>query len=767
MVALDSSEVETHRDLLELLRPLEALASRERAFERIDLAPLSDQAALDLLRGLPGGTRDPEALLAELLATSPAWPGSLEEGLIDLRGRGRLRRDASRRLELVDAPGTEDSPGGLDSSLESLSPLEKTLLGVAHLLGEQVDRGLLVEQLSLEEPAISGEMVDATLATLSTRGLVQLTHRGFRFGSGHLHRQCGSLLAAEDRLRLHRQLAGRLSGRARQGPGNLRFQAAEHYLGAGEIEAAREHFLAFAREACARGGDSRGREGYLRALSLDPPPEQRSELLEELARVHLRSGEEEQALTCLREAASLREPLEQFPLLEEEARILQTRGELDQAEELFTRLRDLAREESGSRPALLPRMTYRLGCVSFDRGDLERTEELFRESLALYRELDDLAGAGTCRMGLGMVARRRGDLAESGRHLQSSIEAFEQAGQSRELASALNNLAIVQRIQGQNGEAIHCLRRAIEVRQGLGDRQGKAVCLNNLSRVLWYLGDLPGARDSAGEALHDFLDLGHLRGVLTCSSNLGAFELYQGNLEQAATRLTRTLDLARHLSNPRAELDTLTALALLAQTWGDEEKAREYLEAGDAVLERIRDPDYRAVFQSEKSLFQLRSGDAGRAREIFDRAWEELADKEPTEARGLLLLARAELEHRQDDLEAARDSAEEAAAIFRQTGPGIQRAIADRVLARIYRDLGPDWADRAEHHFDAALVVFEKMGTPLELAETLVEIARFWSYLGEPEEALGHLEEAFKIFRQHDVDHRIEQLEQDEDFTWP
>ncbi len=754
-----SSEVHDP-SLNQFLKVLKTLTISGANIVELSLNPLSDESVDQMLEEMLGHEKPPEELIKEIHAQGPTWPSQIEESIRDLWIQNRLSEDSDGSWKFInstaDAPSTEQP-----TFLEEFQEIEKTVLGVAHLIGSKVDPSIL-NQYFEEHFQMGLEETDHILSKFIQTGILTRGKSHLKFGSSHFYSSCENLIPKSEQEEAHRRLAQLYRQKAESGLRSLFFPSAAHFERAGDFDQAIEYYIQFAREACSSGNDRRGRESFDRALELNPPDEQRLDVLEQLAKVLLRLGDEEKALACLRETASSRSGSELIPLLEEESKILQRRGELDQAEKLLIKCLDLSDQTDTN----FPRLHYRIGCIHFDRGDLDKTREYFQSGLTQYETLNDRAGIGTIRMGLGMVAKRSGELKSSEDHLKASIASFEGVQKYQETASALNNLAIIERIQGKSSEAIQSLRRAIELRQSLGDRLGKAMCLNNLSRALWYRGELLSALEAAEEAHSHFRDLGHLRGVLTCSSNIGAYQLFQGQLTNSEEMLQQTLTLSKRLKDPRAELDTLTALALLEQTRGNTQAARNHFNDGHKIIGSITDPDFRAIFKSEWSLYLLKENWVSEAQEALNEAWSELQSDELTEAKGLLLLVKSELEVLNENFDSARDLAEEALSIFQKTGPGIQNAITHRLLAKIFRDSGPDWADRAETHFDLAYVTFEEMGARLELAETMVEMTRFWMYLEEFEEAEAQLEEAINIFQESGAHQRIQQLEKEEDLPW-
>ena len=63
----------------------------------------------------------------------------------------------------------------------------------------------------------------------------------------------------------------------------------------------------------------------------------------------------------------------------------------------------------------------KLGNIARKRGDLDVAERLYRESLAITKEIDDRGGEATLLKNLGSIADRRGDQDEAHRCYTESV----------------------------------------------------------------------------------------------------------------------------------------------------------------------------------------------------------------------------------------------------------------------------------------------------------------------------------------------------------
>ncbi|HVR75749.1 MAG TPA: hypothetical protein VMT52_15545, partial [Planctomycetota bacterium] len=86
------------------------------------------------------------------------------------------------------------------------------------------------------------------------------------------------------------------------------------------------------------------------------------------------------------------------------------------------------------------------------------------------------------------------------------------------------------------------------------------------------------------------------------------------------------------------------------------------------------------------------------------------------------------------------------------------RASFRHQLGRVYRELGPDWADQTEKNLGTALREFEAMGSPHNAAAVRADLGIYWQLLGEDADAKTHFERAEEEFRKAGALRRIDAL---------
>jgi tetratricopeptide (TPR) repeat protein len=192
-----------------------------------------------------------------------------------------------------------------------------------------------------------------------------------------------------------------------------------------------------------------------------------------------------------------------------------------------------------------------LGSVLRVRGELEESEDLYGEVLAILRRCgaqDEQVATALLNLGDVYVAQ--------GRYLVA-VDAFDQAesllgkGDVYELSAVCNNRSSAYRGLGELARARQDLRRAARLLGGVPDSEGaRAVNAINLAQILMDEGRLPEARDVIAPALvaYETLNAGrdiHRPNALATAGKIsylrGAYrasaELYEGAWKSLSQKL--------------------------------------------------------------------------------------------------------------------------------------------------------------------------------------------------------------------------------------
>jgi putative nucleotidyltransferase with HDIG domain len=302
---------------------------------------------------------------------------------------------------------------------------------------------------------------------------------------------------------------------------------------------------------------------------------------------------------------------------------------------------------------------------------------------------------------------RSGDFAAAIERYQDAIAAAERSGDLAQLAEALRRLAVLRHHRDDTAQARGLCRRSFDVARALGDDLLAAEALNTLGGVEMTSDWLEDARN---DFLHA-LELGGTHDALRAKveQNLGILANIQGDLDEAATRYSR-------------------ALAANRRTGDESGCARAYHNLGMACADRELFDEAARYFTQSLEITR-RTGD------VY--------------LQGLTLGEYADVHLECQRIEEARQTAEQALAIFDRLGAGAEKSGAYRVIGAVYRETSRPAL--AEARLRAALEQAVAAGSLLHEAEASRELALLCQMMGRNQEALGLLTAAHRLFRRLDA----------------
>jgi predicted ATPase/class 3 adenylate cyclase len=181
-----------------------------------------------------------------------------------------------------------------------------------------------------------------------------------------------------------------------------------------------------------------------------------------------------------------------------------------------------------------------LGLMAEQQGDLERALTLHDESLALRRAIGDTWGIATSLNNLGLLAHHRGDFARARDLFTESLTLNRRLDYPRGIRIALNSLGMVLEEQGEYDDAEHFYRESVEIGRELGDRHGIGYGLINLGLVGVKRRDAAAALTWLGEGLRLVAELGDRFATVMALNGLAQAALQCGEVERSAALLAAT-----------------------------------------------------------------------------------------------------------------------------------------------------------------------------------------------------------------------------------
>jgi tetratricopeptide (TPR) repeat protein len=141
------------------------------------------------------------------------------------------------------------------------------------------------------------------------------------------------------------------------------------------------------------------------------------------------------------------------------------------------------------------------GVMAFFQEDYDRAAKRWRESLDLFRALEDITGIAHSHGNLGLVADAQGDYERAIASYEEALALFRQLDDRTCIAYMLHNLGLIAYFQGHYERATTLYGESLALVRALGDQNSIAMTLGNLGLVAFVQGDYERALALQDEAL--------------------------------------------------------------------------------------------------------------------------------------------------------------------------------------------------------------------------------------------------------------------------
>jgi adenylate cyclase len=300
----------------------------------------------------------------------------------------------------------------------------------------------------------------------------------------------------------------------------------------------------------------------------------------------------EAAVDYFRRLAPLLPEPDRGPVLLKLGAVLELRGDLAEAEAVYTDALELALELGDEAAAAWAR-TSRSEPMR-KQGRYEEAGAELDEAWRVFELLGERSGLGRVAHVRGLIANLRGDPEQSRAHFEQSLEMRRALGDRRTEATLLGNLAMPAAHQGQYELAQELSQQALAIRTELGDRWGIGVSLNNIGMLAYLRQEYAEARSHLEEALRAGLEVGDLYGIAISQHNLGNATRQLGDVKAAGDHYGEALRIYS-LTGDRWSLCMLfDDIAMLASPASPHEAFR-LIGASEGLRESIGSPrlDYQ------------------------------------------------------------------------------------------------------------------------------------------------------------------------------
>ena len=633
---------------------------------------------------------------------------AVTEGILERRAGGRWHVVGSQNTPFKDIPLPRTLRSLVERRLVGLGDHARATAEIASVLGREADADLL--------HGLSGEQEGiwlAAVAELIERQVMEDADGRLRFVHDKVREVAYDTIPQVARAELHYRAATAIEASL---AGDLVGHLAElgnHWHKAGNLEKARERYLATARRAASQYAHEDSERFYriYQELFTDPTPEfvlARNELAHEVLMPRgLNDATMIELQLALKEARSLSDVEGEAQTLENLGSVTRTVGRLQDAVEFFNEALVLRRQLD--EPRGLGRVLCLLGFGFAGIGNLERSRTSFAEAFDLAVETRDTWIEARALMGLARIDQEHHNRHSAEKSVKLALSAFRRLGDRMREARALNQLANIYADNGDEKRALTAYGRALALNRELGDRIGEGIAQANKAIILHKLGRSAESHRVYAEALQIFREVGHHR--------------YQGH---------SMFCIARHLHTEgrpsEAKGLSMNALTLLEVVGDQKWTAKVHIELAKIALEEgtpsvaARHGQLALAIADELSLASQVAG----ALCILGQV--AVAENDLPRAEALHLRQRSMAEEVGPEITAVADL--HLGRVARLRG---DEARAIEILNSCIEQLGPDNnADRAMAHIEMGWMAIERGGEPGEHIQAATAAHHAAVYLNPP-----------------------------------
>jgi len=236
-----------------------------------------------------------------------------------------------------------------------------------------------------------------------------------------------------------------------------------------------------------------------------------------------------------------------------------TAGDCDNAQKKYTAVGD--RDNAA-------RTTSDFAILSYEQGDFDRAEAMYREAIKVFRQIGDLEGVTTASGNLGDIALARGNLTEATRGLSDAIPGYKEMGDQDGVAITLADLAKIAKLRGDLKAALAGYKQARAAAEEIADKRALAYALAGVGDVLVDQGDPKAARNAYQESLTLCKELGDKQAVAETELALARLSIEQGHAADAEAVIRKDKEQFHQDQQGDDELDASIVMidALLAES---------------------------------------------------------------------------------------------------------------------------------------------------------------------------------------------------------
>ncbi len=259
--------------------------------------------------------------------------------------------------------------------------------------------------------------------------------------------------------------------------------------------------------------------------------------------------------------------------------------QLNAAQTQITEALAIARDSND--PGELAFCCLALASVTLERGDFNRTRQLWNDAIELYRQVGDDWGTTAGLNSMGLLESLQGNYAAARQFFETSLALGRRGNLHANIADAWWGLGLVTEAAGELKLATHYYEAALRLKREIGDVDGIGLCLNQLGFSAGLQGRFLEAREYLQEALALYREHGVREGVAWSLDYLGVVAAALGDFVEARQLFEESLRLRRELGNLFGVALSLSWLGQVVSFVGEVEAATQLFSEGLKIAAAI------------------------------------------------------------------------------------------------------------------------------------------------------------------------------------
>lgn len=623
---------------------------REDRLNKLELKPLDYENTKDTIKGQLGIQEVPEYFVDNIHQKTQGNPFFIKETIRHMLEEGSIDPSEDRYpKEDDDISISRSVQNMMKSRIDRLDSKTKKLVEYGGIIGGTIPFDLLLNVADMDEI----EILDRIDILINAKLWEEKDGETFSF----THRMLEDIIYSDiRRLKkkiLHKKMAKSIEEIYEGELEGWYSDLARHYKASGEMDSALQYYIKAGKRAEKMFASEDALDMYKNALELAETDEDKTDILDKLAktssilgrfetaREHLydaldikeeqsiyrkiaitynEQGEWDKTLEVVEKALPLEgsEPEETFKLLGLKGWALMKQGDYDRALKIFEEEKKTAEKldiESGQ-------VYHDLGTIYIRIGRLDEAVELLEKAIEIREKKGDLKNIHKSLNNLGIAYKDRGNREKCKECFEKTLRVLEENNLVSEIPAALNNVGFINAIMGKLDKAIGFYKRSLDLSHKIGSKENQALSLGNLGDAYSKKGELEKARDNILKAIDLMEEMGYSYGLIVDLQYLGSLDIKEGKMEDAEEAFQKGLDISRECGNRMREAVSLNKLGDLYTLRGNLEKSEEYHMESKDICKEIGAKDIEAHTCDRLAVIRRRKGELDEAENLHREGLE-------------------------------------------------------------------------------------------------------------------------------------------------